>query len=138
MPLTRRVPKVQTQPSRTRPPRQSWAEVNVSRLAEKFASGATVSPDAMAEAGLVRRRRPVKVLGGGELDRPLTVKAHGFTRSARQKIEQAGGKVEVVGAGPQEAAAAPVEAPKGSGGQEPAAGSSEAGKDSGSPDAGAE
>ena len=97
MPLSRRVPKVQTQPARTRPPRRAWAEVNVARLAQTFDSGATVSPEAMVEAGLVRKRRPVKVLGGGELDRPLTVQAHGFTRSARQKIEQAGGKIEVVG-----------------------------------------
>jgi large subunit ribosomal protein L15 len=97
MPLSRRVPKVQTQPSRTRPPRTVWAEVNVARLAQKFESGAVVSPDAMVQAGLVRKRRPVKVLGGGELDRPLTVQAHGFTRSARQKIEQAGGSIEVVG-----------------------------------------
>jgi large subunit ribosomal protein L15 len=111
MPLSRRVPKVQTQPARTRPPRTIWAQVNVSRLAEKFASGAVVSPDAMAEAGLVRKRRPVKVLGGGELDRPLTIRAHGFTRSARQKIEQAGGSVEVLGQSP--AAKAPEEGASG-------------------------
>ncbi len=97
MPLTRRVPK---QPGFTNPNREDWAVVNVARLAQRFQANATVSPDAMAEAGLVRRRLPVKVLGGGELDRPLTVQAHGFTRSARQKIEQAGGKVEVLGEPP--------------------------------------
>ena len=41
-------------------------------------------------------RGPVKILGRGELDKPLTVKAHGFSRSARQKIEAAGGRVEVL------------------------------------------
>ncbi|HEV3474250.1 MAG TPA: uL15m family ribosomal protein, partial [Actinomycetota bacterium] len=81
--------------------------------AQKFESGAVVSPDAMADAGLVRKRRPVKVLGGGDLDRALTVQAHGFTRSARQKIEQAGGSVEVVGerTAPAKKPPAPKKAP---------------------------
>ncbi len=97
MPLVRRVPKVQVQPNRTRPPREEWTVVNVERLGERFEANATVSVEDMAEAGLVRRRLPVKVLGRGDLDRPLTVQAHGFSRSARQKIEQAGGRVEVLG-----------------------------------------
>jgi large subunit ribosomal protein L15 len=97
MPLQRRVPKVQTQPNRTKPPREEWAVVNVERLGERFDAGATVSVEAMVDAGLVRRRRPVKVLGRGDLDRALTVQAHSFSRSARQKIEQAGGQVEVLG-----------------------------------------
>jgi large subunit ribosomal protein L15 len=94
MPLTRRVPK---EPGFSNRNRTEWAVVNVERLAQRFDGGATVTPEAMADAGLVRRRLPVKVLGGGELDRSLTVRAHGFTRSARQKIEQAGGSVEVIG-----------------------------------------
>jgi len=96
MPLTRRVPKMK---GFTNPNREAWAVVNVERLGRRFEADATVSPEAMAEAGLVRRRLPVKVLGGGELDRPLTVQAHGFTRTARQKIEQAGGRAEVLGEG---------------------------------------
>jgi large subunit ribosomal protein L15 len=94
MPLLRRVPKKK---GFTNPGREEWAVVNVERLAGRFDANATVSPDDMAEAGLVRRRLPVKVLGGGDLDRPLIVQAHGFTRTARQKIEQAGGRVEVLG-----------------------------------------
>jgi large subunit ribosomal protein L15 len=94
MPLTRRVPK---EPGFSNRNRTEWAVVNVDRLAQRFDGGTTVTPEAMADAGLVRRRLPVKVLGGGELDRALTVRAHGFTRSARQKIEQAGGTVEVIG-----------------------------------------
>jgi large subunit ribosomal protein L15 len=70
--------------------------VNVERLARRFEQGATVTPSAMADAGLVRARLPVKVLGRGEVGHALTVQAHGFTRSARQKIEQAGGTVEVL------------------------------------------
>ncbi|MGH2652978.1 MAG: 50S ribosomal protein L15 [Actinomycetota bacterium] len=97
MPLQRRVPKVQTQPNRTKPPREEWAVVNVERLGERFDAGSVISVEDMAQAGLVRRRRPVKVLGRGDLDRALTVQAHSFSRSARQKIEQAGGQVEVLG-----------------------------------------
>jgi large subunit ribosomal protein L15 len=93
MPLTRRVPK---EPGFTSPNRREWAVVNVERLAQRFEKGTTVTPEAMAEAGLVRSRRPVKVLGRGELAHALTVQAHGFTRSARQKIERAGGRAEVV------------------------------------------
>jgi large subunit ribosomal protein L15 len=95
MPLTRRVPKKK---GFTNPNREDWAVVNVERLGERFEKGTTVTPDAMAEAGLVRRRLPVKVLGRGEVGHELTVQAHGFSRSARQKIEQAGGRVEVLGA----------------------------------------
>jgi large subunit ribosomal protein L15 len=94
MPLTRRVPK---EPGFSNRNRTEWAVVNVDRLAQRFDEGTTVTPEAMAEAGLVRRRLPVKVLGGGNIDRRLTVQAHGFTRSAREKIEGAGGTAEVVG-----------------------------------------
>jgi large subunit ribosomal protein L15 len=93
MPLTRRVPK---EPGFSNPNRRAWAVVNVDRLGRQFEEGASVTPEAMAEAGLVRRRLPVKVLGSGEIDRPLTVQAHGFTRTARQKIERAGGTVEIL------------------------------------------
>jgi large subunit ribosomal protein L15 len=97
MPLARRVPKVKTQPARSRPPAEQWAVVNLDRLAERFEAGATVSPEDMAGAGLVRPRVPVKVLGRGEIDRALTVQAHQFSRTAREKIEQAGGTVETLG-----------------------------------------
>jgi large subunit ribosomal protein L15 len=94
MPLVRRVPK---EPGFTNRNRETWAVVNVQRLAQRFEAGATVSPEAMVEAGLVRRRLPVKVLGWGDIDRALNVQAHAFSASARQKIEQAGGAVEVLG-----------------------------------------
>lgn len=93
MPLVRRVPKRRGFTPRTR---EEWAVVNVERLAERFAEGDTITPEAMAERGLVRRRLPVKVLGRGEIDRALTVQAHAVSRTARQKIEQAGGSVEIL------------------------------------------
>jgi large subunit ribosomal protein L15 len=94
MPLTRRVPKKK---GFTNPNREEWAVVNLERLGERFQKGSTVTPEDMAEAGLVRRRLPVKVLGRGDLGHELTVQAHGFSRAARQKIEQAGGRAEVLG-----------------------------------------
>jgi large subunit ribosomal protein L15 len=94
MPLVRRVPKKKGFTPRNP---EEWAVVNVERLGRRFDEDATVTPEAMAEAGLVRGRLPVKILGRGDLDRALTVQAHAFSRSAREKIEQAGGTVEVLG-----------------------------------------
>lgn len=93
MPLARRVPKMRG--FKPRNP-ERWAVVNVARLAQRFEAGSTVTPEAMAEAGLVRKRLPVKVLGSGEIDRALAVQAHAVSAAARQKIEQAGGSVEVL------------------------------------------
>ncbi|HJV04203.1 MAG TPA: 50S ribosomal protein L15 [Actinomycetota bacterium] len=94
LPLSRRLPKKKGFTNRNR---QEWAVVNVERLGRRFKKGATVSPETLREAGLIRGRLPVKVLGRGDLDRSLTVRAHAFSATARQKIEQAGGRVEVLG-----------------------------------------
>lgn len=90
MPLTRRVPKRGFHnPFRTR-----YTPVNLDGLG-LFEAGQEVSPDLLREKGLLGRGL-VKILGRGELDKPLTVKAHGFSRSAREKIEAAGGRAEVL------------------------------------------
>jgi large subunit ribosomal protein L15 len=71
--------------------------VNVGRLARHFAAGDVVTPEALVEKGIVKNTRvPVKILGGGELAVALTVRAHQFSRSAVEKIEAAGGKVELL------------------------------------------
>jgi large subunit ribosomal protein L15 len=71
-------------------------EVNVRDL-NRFDAGSTVDADALRAKGLVKGRFDVvKVLGLGELDRKLTVKAHGFSASAREKIEKAGGVAEQI------------------------------------------
>ncbi len=101
MPLTRRVPK---KPGFTNRNREEFAVVNLDRLAAKFEANATVTPESLVEAGLIRKSLPVKVLGGGDIDRPLTVQAHAFTRTARQKLEQAGGTAQVLGEGTAPAA----------------------------------
>lgn len=90
MPLTRRVPKRGFH----NPFRTAYVPVNLDGL-DRFEPGQEVSPELLREHGLAGRG-PVKILGRGELDKPLTVKAHGFSRSARQKIEAAGGRVEVL------------------------------------------
>ena len=73
-----------------------YAEVNVSALS-CFENGATVDTKALFEAGIIKKDLAgVKILGSGELDKKLTVKAAAFSASAKEKIEAAGGKAEVV------------------------------------------
>lgn len=92
LPLHRRVPKR----GFTNIFRQAFAIVNVKDL-NRFAPGAAVTPAALEEAGLVRAAGDgVKVLGEGELTRPLAVSAHKFSRAAAEKIRGAGGTVEVL------------------------------------------
>src|SRR5688500_11822690 len=71
--------------------------VNLSDLEARFEKGASVDPAALRSAGLATRREvPVKVLGRGEITKPLTVHAHGFSKSARAAIEDAGGTCQVI------------------------------------------
>jgi large subunit ribosomal protein L15 len=71
-----------------------YVPVNLYRL-EEFEADAEISPATLAAAGIVKSAElPVAILGHGELDRPLVVKAHRFSSSARAKIEEAGGSVE--------------------------------------------
>ena len=72
-----------------------YALVNLDTLRERFAADDRVTPETLRALGIIRRvRRPVKVVGDGELSHPLRVAAHKFTASARAKIEAAGGSVE--------------------------------------------
>ncbi|MGE4548293.1 MAG: 50S ribosomal protein L15 [Intestinibacillus sp.] len=74
----------------------TYAPVNVSAL-DRFEDGAEVTAQTLAEAGLVKNQLDgVKILGSGELTKKLTVKAAAFSASAKEKIEKAGGKAEVV------------------------------------------
>ena len=70
--------------------------VNLSDLDARFKSGDQVNPESLKAAGLAKRRDPVKILARGEIKKKLTVKAHGFSAAAREKIEAAGGTVEVI------------------------------------------
>lgn len=69
--------------------------INVSDL-NRFAEGDVVALEEFVSAGLVRGKNPVKVLGNGELERSLTVKADAFSKSAASKIEEKGGKADIL------------------------------------------
>ena len=90
MPLTRRVPKRGFHNAF----RTEYVPVNLDRL-NRFESGEEVSPETMRHAGLVRSGM-IKILAKGEVNKALTVKAHGFSQKAKEKIEAAGGKAEVI------------------------------------------
>jgi large subunit ribosomal protein L15 len=91
MPLTMRLPKR----GFTNKWRVEYATVNVERL-NIFEDGAVVSPVELIQAGILKNVQDgVKILGNGEITRKLTVQANKFTATAKEKIEAAGGKVEV-------------------------------------------
>lgn len=92
MPLVRRLPKR----GFTHVFKEIIQVINLEDL-KRFDPGAVVDPDVLRKAGMLKGRgRKVKVLGDGTLDKPLTVRAHGFSLSARNKIEALGGKAEVI------------------------------------------
>lgn len=92
MPLQRRLPAR----GFNNPLSRKWTIINVENL-NRFESGTEVTPELLLQSGLIKKLNDgIKVLGNGELQAPLTVKAHHFSESARQKIEAAGGKAEVI------------------------------------------
>ncbi|MEA2559636.1 MAG: large subunit ribosomal protein [Acidobacteriota bacterium] len=90
MPLIRRVPKR----GFTNIFKAEYAVVNLSQLAELAPEITDVTPEVLAERGMVRSGKPVKVLGDGEIGKALKVTANKFSKSARAKIEAAGGSCE--------------------------------------------
>lgn len=95
MPLYRRLPKRGFLPHGTK---TEFALVKVKDLAAKFPAGSVVGPDALIQAGLIKKsdRGAVKVLADGAIGHALTVKTHKISESARQKLEAAGGRIEVL------------------------------------------
>lgn len=92
MPLYRRIPKR----GFTNVFKKEYSIVNLDKL-NVFEEGAVVTPEALLEAGIVKKVRDgIKILGNGDLEKSLTVKAHKFSKSAAEKIEAAGGKAEVI------------------------------------------
>jgi large subunit ribosomal protein L15 len=79
------------------PHRTATAPVNVSALEERFEAGAEVTPEALAEKGLIRNTRTdVKLLGHGELKKKLTITVHAASASAREKVKAAGGSLTLL------------------------------------------
>ena len=92
MPLARRIPKRGFNNIFAKP----LEAINVSDL-EKFEDGAVVDAKALLDAGVLSKcRYGVKILGNGEISKKLTVKASAFSETAKEKIEAAGGKAEVI------------------------------------------
>jgi large subunit ribosomal protein L15 len=92
MPIQRRLPKR----GFTNINREVIQIVNISDL-QKFSADVEITPTVMLEQGLIKSRRTrVKVLGDGKVEKKLTVSAHAFSKTAREKIEAAGGKVSVL------------------------------------------
>ncbi len=97
MPLQRRVPKFGFK----NPFRKAYRAVNLSRIASlieegRIESGAAITPAILASVSVVRKGELVKVLGSGDAPSGLTIHAHGFSASARQQIEAAGGTATVI------------------------------------------
>lgn len=93
MPLQRRLPKR----GFTNIFKKQWIEVTLATLEQSFAAGDSITPETMHERGVIAKgKRDIVVLGTGELTKTLTVSAHRFTKGARQKIEAAGGTVNVI------------------------------------------
>ncbi len=97
MPLYRRLPKRGFLPYGGK---TEFAIVNVGDLSDRFAAGSVVDPDALAGSRLIHKsgRASVKVLGDGDVAHALTVRAHKVSEGAKQKIEAAGGRVEILSA----------------------------------------
>lgn len=91
MPLARRLPKF----GFTNIFRQEYEIVNIGDLARLGLEG-EVTPDTLVEKGLIRAKRKLKVLGNGEVEKALTVKASKFSKTAVEKIEKAGGSTQVI------------------------------------------
>jgi large subunit ribosomal protein L15 len=126
MPIYMRVPKQRGATSKDAMPigpfRTYMQPVNLAALEERFDAGAEVTIEALVEKGLIKNTKTdVKILGNGELTKKLSVAAHGFSKTAREKIEAAGGSITWLRGEPVEkkprhkpkaAAAAPAEEPE--------------------------
>ena len=94
MPLHRRLPKR----GFTNIFKKQWLEVSLAALEQHFAADDEINPEVLHTRGLIKKaKHDVVVLGTGELSKPLKVSAHRFTKSAREKIEKAGGAVVQIG-----------------------------------------
>ena len=88
MPLQRRLPKR----GFTNIFKKEWIEISLAKIEENFKAGETVTPEILHERGLIKKaKHDLVVLGTGELQKSLNISAHRFTKTAKDKIEKAGG-----------------------------------------------
>lgn len=96
LPFYRRLP-FQRGEGFTPPAQVEYNEVNLSQLNEKFAAKDEVTPQVLASKNMLHKpANPVVILGQGEISFPLTVRVQRISKSAKEKIESAGGKVEII------------------------------------------
>jgi len=94
MPLHRRLPKR----GFTNIFKKRWLEISLASLEQHFEADAEITPEVLHERGLIKKAKyDVVVLGNGEVSKPLRISAHRFTKSAREKIEKAGGAAVQIG-----------------------------------------
>jgi large subunit ribosomal protein L15 len=94
MPLHRRLPKR----GFTNIFKKQWLEISLAALERHFAANDEINPDVLHTRGLIKKaKHDVVVLGSGEISKPLKVSAHRFTKSAKEKIEKAGGAAVQIG-----------------------------------------
>ena len=92
-PLMRRIPK---RGFRSKS-RREFQLINLKDLINKFKQNSTIEPKILKENGLIKNEcGPIKILGEGDLSYPITVRAHAFSRAAKDKIENVGGKAEII------------------------------------------
>lgn len=96
MPLQRRLPKR----GFTNIFKKKWLEISLAKIEENFNKGEEVTPELLRKRGLIKKaKHDLVILGSGEITKSLTISAHRFTKSAREKIEKAGGTATVIESG---------------------------------------
>jgi large subunit ribosomal protein L15 len=94
LPLVKRLPKMRGFHNRFK---VEYVAVNLDLMSQRFEAGAQISPETLVEAGLLGKASdPIVVLARGDVEKPLHVKAHRVSNSAKEKIEAVGGSVEIL------------------------------------------
>lgn len=93
MPLQRRLPKR----GFTNIFKKEWLEISLAKIEENFNAGETVTPEILHERGLIKKaKHDLVILGTGEISKSLSISAHRFTKTAKDKIEKAGGSATII------------------------------------------
>lgn len=94
MPLQRRLPKR----GFTNAFKKQWLEISLAKIEANFNSGDEVTPEILHQRGLIKKaKHDLVILGNGEISKALKISAHRFTKTAREKIEKAGGSATIIG-----------------------------------------
>ena len=94
MPLQRRLPKR----GFTNIFKKHWIEISLAKIEESFSAGDEVTPEILHERGLIKKaKHDLVILGTGEITKSLKISAHRFTKTAKEKIEKAGGSATAIG-----------------------------------------